>query len=70
MFDEILRRGRNSDGVIVGTLQKTEGPHDKVGIRDGWGYDFVGFLDYDLALKTRRYHQAMQLPMTNLLKPR
>ena len=21
-------------------------------MRDGWGYDFVGFLDYDLALKS------------------
>ena len=28
MFDEILRRGTNSDGVIVASLQKTEGPHD------------------------------------------
>ncbi len=70
MFDEILRRGVNSDGVIVGSLQSTPGPHDKVRIGDGWGYDFVGFLDYDLALGTRRYHAAIRKPMTNLLKPR
>jgi hypothetical protein len=38
--------------------------------RDGWGYDFVGFLDYDVALGTRRYHEAIRRPMTNLLKPR
>ena len=70
LFDEILRRGRNSDGVIVGTLQETPGPHDNVTLRDGWGYDLVGFLDYDLALGTHRYDQAVRLPMTNLLKPR
>ena len=70
MFDEILRRGTNSDGIIIGSLQKTPGPHDNVGIRDGWGYDFVGFLDYDLALGTARYREAMIRPMTNLLKPR
>jgi hypothetical protein len=37
---------------------------------DGWGYDFVGFLDYDLALGTRRYEEAIRRPLKNLLKPR
>jgi hypothetical protein len=70
MFDEILRRGTNSDGIIIGTLQQTEGPHDNVTLRDGWGYDYVGLLDYDLALGTTRYSKAIRRPMTNLLKPR
>ncbi len=70
MFDEILRRGTNSDGIIVGTLQPTAGPHDDVITRDGWGYDLVGFLDYDLALGTSRYTAAIRRPMANLLKPR
>jgi hypothetical protein len=70
MFDEILKHGTNSDGVIIGTLQPDPGPHDDVTLRDGWGYDFVGFLDYDLALGTQRYYDAIRKPMTNLLKPR
>ena len=70
MFDEILQRGTNSDGIIIGSLQDMEGPHDNVATRDGWGYDFVGFLDYDVALGTRRYREAIRRPMTNLLKPR
>ncbi|MBN2130668.1 MAG: hypothetical protein JW741_14290 [Sedimentisphaerales bacterium] len=70
MFDAILRRGTNPDGIIIGGLQAEEGPHDDVGIRDGWGYDFVGFLDYDLALGTDRYQEAMRRAMSNLLKPR
>jgi len=70
MFDEILRRGTNSDGVIISSVQKTPGPHDRVKTGDGWGYDFVGFLDYDLALGSRRYYDAIRRPMKNLLKPR
>jgi rhamnogalacturonyl hydrolase YesR len=70
MFDQILKRGTNSDGVIIGSLQDKEGPHDNVPTRDGWGYDFVGFLDHDLALGVQRYHEAARRPMTNLLKPR
>ena len=70
MFDEILRRGTNSDGIIIGNLQDTAGPHDGVSIMDGWGYDYIGFLDYDLALGTSRYHEAIRQPLTNLLKPR
>jgi hypothetical protein len=70
MFDEILRRGTNSDGIIIRNLQPTTGPHDSVSTGDGWGYDFVGFLDYDLALGTRRYDQAVRRALANLLKPR
>jgi hypothetical protein len=70
MFDEILQRGTNSDGIIIRNLQPTAGPHDRASTGDGWGYDYVGFLDYDLALDTRRYRQAIRRPLTNLLKPR
>ncbi len=70
MFDEILRRGTNSDGIIIGNLQATDGPHDNVILRDGWGYDFVGFLDYDMVTSTSHYRQAIHRAMTNLLKPR
>jgi hypothetical protein len=70
MFDEILKRGLNSDGFIIGALQATEGPHDKVTMRDGWGYDFVGYLDYDIAVGSDRYGGAMRRAMGNLLKPR
>lgn len=70
MFDAILQRGTNSDGIIVGELQNTPGPHDSVVTRDGWGYDYVGYLDYDMALNTVRYHEAVQRPLRNLLKPR
>jgi hypothetical protein len=37
---------------------------------DGWGYDFVGFLAYDMALGADRYRTAIRRPMSNVLKPR
>ena len=70
LFDEILRRGTNSDGIVIGSLQETPGPHDDQVTRDGWGYDYVAFLDYDLALGTERYREAVRRPLVNLLKPR
>lgn len=70
LFDQILERGTNSDGVIIGTLQAGPGPYDGVTLRDGWGYDFVGFLDYDLAMGSNRYGDAIRRPMINLLNPR
>ncbi|MBN1344078.1 MAG: hypothetical protein JXQ73_15440 [Phycisphaerae bacterium] len=70
LCDEIIRRGTNSDGIIVGRLQPTPGPHDAVQLRDGWGYDYVGFLDYDMATGQNRYRKQIEFAMSNLLKPR
>lgn len=70
MLDEILRRGTNSHGIIVAALQASEGPHDSVSLRDGWGYDLVGCLDHDLALGTDRYRRAVRRPLGHVLHPR
>lgn len=70
MCDEIIRRGTNSDGIIVGELQPTPGPHDNVILRDGWGYDYVGFMDYDMATGEDRYRAQIEKALSNLLKPR
>jgi hypothetical protein len=70
LCDEIIRRGTNSDGIIVGELQPEPGPHDNVILRDGWGYDYVGFLDYDMATGEDRYRKQVEFALGNLLKPR
>ncbi len=70
MADQILLRGTNSDGIVVGDLQPAVGPHDNVVTRDGWGYDYVGLLDYDMALPQPRYTNYIRFAMGNLLKPR
>jgi len=70
MCDEIIRRGTNSDGIIIQYLQRKPGPHDKVRLGDGWGYDYVGFVDYELATGRPRYRKRIEFAMSNLLKPR
>jgi len=70
MFDEIIRRGTNSDGIIIGELQPDPGPHDDVVLRDGWGYDYVAFLCYDMATGEDRYRKQIEFALSNLLKPR
>ena len=70
MCDEIVRRGTNSDGIIIGVLQEEPGPHDDVTLRDGWGYDYVAFLDYDMVTGRDRYRKQIEFAMSNLLKPR
>ena len=70
MCDEIVRRGTNSDGIIIADLQDEPGPHDDVILRDGWGYDYVAFLDYDMATGEPRYRSQIERAMSNLLKPR
>jgi hypothetical protein len=70
LCDEIIRRGTNSDGIIVGELHPTAGPHDDVTTRDGWGYDYAGFLDYDVATGDARYRNQIATALGNLLKPR
>ncbi|MHC4528799.1 MAG: hypothetical protein ACYS29_13070 [Planctomycetota bacterium] len=70
MCDEIIRRGTNSDGIIISRLQSQPGPHDNVTLRDGWGYDYVAFLDYDLAAGRNRYQKQVEFALSNLLKPR
>ncbi len=70
MCDEIIRRGTRSDGIIVAQLQPDLGPHDDVLIRDGWGYDYVAFLDYDMATGEARYRKQILKALGSLLNPR
>ena len=47
-------------GILMGLTLGTHYPDPERIIRDGWGYDFVGFLDHDLALGTNRYEPAIR----------
>ncbi len=69
MLDEILRRGINADGIMLGFLEDEPGPHDKP-LRDGWGYDYVAYLDYDMATGENLYWERVARTLRNLLKPR
>jgi hypothetical protein len=68
MLDQILARGLNADGLMLNTIA------DEPGIRegqlsDGWGYNYVGFLCYDMAVGKPVYRAQVERTLANLLKP-
>ena len=68
MLDQILARGLNTDGLMLNTLA------DEPGIRegrlsDGWGYNYVGYLCYDMAVAQPVYRAQVERTLANLLKP-
>jgi hypothetical protein len=64
MFDEIVQRGCNADGLMYDTLGK------KGRLSDGWGYNYVGFLCYDWAAGKPVYRERIEATLRALGKPR
>ncbi len=64
MFDAVVARGTNEDGLMFNTL---DNPNS--GLSDGWGYDYVGLLCYDLAAGKPVYRPQVEKTLHNLLKP-
>jgi len=69
IFDEILARGVNEDGIMFNRLD-----NPKSGLSDGWGYDYVGYLCYDMAAASLNngkpcYREHMANTLRNLSKP-
>jgi len=68
MLDQILLRGTNADGLMLNTLSAEPGPHDGP-LSDGWGYNYVGNLCYDMAVGEDVYRGKVEKTLRNLLKP-
>ncbi len=64
MFDEILARGCNEDGIMYNTLGADGGR-----LSDGWGYNYVGFLCYDAVAGKAVYRPHVKRTLRNLAKP-
>ena len=63
MFDAILEKGTNPDGIMYNTLGR------KSGLSDGWGYNYVGYFCYDMVAPKPIYRQHMTQTLKNLAKP-
>jgi len=63
MLDEILARGINADGIMYNTLGRPGT------LSDGWGYDYVGCLCYDMVAEKPVYQTHMEQTLRNLSKP-
>lgn len=64
VFDVILEKGCNEDGMMFDTLGKPDSR-----LSDGWGYNYVGYLCYDMATGKDRYKDHIVATLKNLAKP-
>ena len=63
MLDTVLEKGTNEDGIM----------HDQLGpkgrLSDGWGYNYVAYLCYDMVAGKPVYRAHMEQVLRNLAKP-
>lgn len=64
MLDVVLAKGTNEDGLMHNTLGK------KGGLSDGWGYNYVAYLCYDMAAGKPVYRERVAATLRNIAKPK
>lgn len=65
MFDCILEKGRNADGLLYTWFNPKTGQHSQ-DLCDTWGYDLDGFYTMWLIDKTEAYREAVRQALSNL----
>ena len=65
MYDEILERGTNEDGLMYNTIDQDGGQ-----LSDGWGYNYPGLLCWDMAAGRSLYRARIAQTLRNLAKPK
>ncbi len=68
MLDQILARGLNADVMMFDTIGDKPGP-GKGRLSDGWGYNYIGYLCYDMSVGEDVYRGQVERTLRNLLKP-
>jgi hypothetical protein len=63
IFDEILERGTNEDGLMYNALGR------KGRLSDGWGYNYVSYLAHDMVTGEDRYTGTVRETLEALAKP-
>ena len=69
MLDGILARGTNPDGFMYNAIEGAESRFKPGSLSDGWGYNYVGFLCYDMAAGEPHYQDRIRQTLKNLGKP-
>ena len=64
VYDVILEKGCNADGMMYDTLGKRDSR-----LSDGWGYNYVGYLCFDMATGKDVYKDHIVATLKNLSKP-
>ena len=64
VYDTILAQGCNEDGMMYDQLG-----HPESRLSDGWGYNYVGYLCFDMATGTDTYRPHIAATLKNTMKP-
>ncbi|MDP6525205.1 MAG: hypothetical protein QGH15_13380 [Kiritimatiellia bacterium] len=64
MLDTVLEKGTNEDGIMYNMLGS------KGALSDGWGYNYVAYLCYDMVAGKPVYKAHMEQVLRNLAKPK
>ena len=67
MYDAVLAQGCNEDGLMYNHLTRRDGGNGL--LSDGWGYNYVGFLCYDMVVGRPVYRAQVARTLGNLMKP-
>ncbi|KPK44754.1 MAG: hypothetical protein AMJ65_02185 [Phycisphaerae bacterium SG8_4] len=67
IFDTILEQGCNQDGMMYNHITKREGSSGQ--LSDGWGYNYVGYICYDMVTGENLYRSHIERTLRNLSKP-
>jgi hypothetical protein len=67
MYDAILAQGCNEDGLMYNHLTRRDGGNGA--LSDGWGYNYVGYLCYDMVVGRPVYREQVRRTLANLMKP-
>ncbi len=68
VFDTILKEGCNEDGIMYNHIRSRDGW--KGGLSDGWGYNYVGYICYDMIAGEGVYRPHIERTLRNLAKPK
>ncbi len=71
MLDTVLEKGINEDGIMFNYLDRKKARKGKraKGLSDGWGYNYVAYLGYDMVAEEPIYKAHMEQVLRNLAKP-
>ena len=68
-LDAILARGTNADGFMYNAIEGVETTFKPGSLSDGWGYNYVAYLCYDMASGKPHYRPRVEATLKNLGKP-
>ena len=70
MFDRLLEKGRNEDGIWFGVLKSSTGEPVSTGPPDTWGYALTGVAAFGMATGDPMMKPAVVKALRNIDKPR